>query len=79
MKKEEKVTTVAALAEKFGRARLAILTECVGLPVNDVTELRGQGRIPNREEYARGSCCRGHGVDGAQGASQGTDRCCHWV
>jgi large subunit ribosomal protein L7/L12 len=44
MKKEEKVTTVAALAEKFGRARLAILTECVGLPVNDVTELRKQLR-----------------------------------
>ena len=44
MKKEEKVTTVAALAEKFSRARLAILTECVGLPVNDVTELRKQLR-----------------------------------
>ena len=44
MKKEEKVTTVAALAEKFGRARLAILTECVGLPVNEVTELRKQLR-----------------------------------
>ena len=44
MKKEEKVTTVAALAEKFGRARLAILTECVGLPVNQVTELRKQLR-----------------------------------
>ncbi|MBH0208481.1 MAG: 50S ribosomal protein L7/L12, partial [Nitrospira sp.] len=42
--KEEKVTTVAALAEKFGRARLAILTECVGLPVNEVTELRKQLR-----------------------------------
>ena len=44
MKKEEKVTTVTALAEKFGRARLAILTECVGLPVNEVTELRKQLR-----------------------------------
>jgi large subunit ribosomal protein L7/L12 len=44
MKKEEKVTTVAELAEKFGRARLAILTECVGLPVNEVTELRKQLR-----------------------------------
>ena len=42
MKKEEKVTTVEALAEKFGRARLAILTECVGLLVNEVTELRKQ-------------------------------------
>lgn len=44
MKKEEKVTAVAELAEKFGRARLAILTECVGLPVNQVTELRKQLR-----------------------------------
>lgn len=44
MKKEEKATAVAELAEKFGRARLAILTECVGLPVNQVTELRKQLR-----------------------------------
>jgi large subunit ribosomal protein L7/L12 len=40
MKKEEKATAVAELTEKFGRARLAILTECAGLPVNQVTELR---------------------------------------
>ncbi|MBX3334986.1 MAG: 50S ribosomal protein L10 [Nitrospira sp.] len=44
MKKEEKVTAIAELAERFGRARLAILTECVGLPVNQVTELRKQLR-----------------------------------
>ena len=44
MKKEEKVTAVAELTEKFGRARLAILTECVGLPVNQITELRKQLR-----------------------------------
>lgn len=44
MKKEEKATAVADLTEKFGRARLAILTECVGLPVNQVTELRKQLR-----------------------------------
>ncbi len=44
MKKEAKVTAIAELAEKFGRARLAILTECVGLPVNQVTELRKQLR-----------------------------------
>ncbi len=40
MKKGEKATVVAEIAEKFGRARLAILTECTGLPVNQVTELR---------------------------------------
>jgi large subunit ribosomal protein L7/L12 len=44
MKKEEKVAAVAELTDKFGRARLAILTECVGLPVNEVTELRKQLR-----------------------------------
>jgi len=44
MKKEEKATAVVELTEKFGRARLAILTECVGLPVNQVTELRKQLR-----------------------------------
>jgi len=44
MKKEEKATAIAELSEKFGRARLAILTECVGLPVNHMTELRRQLR-----------------------------------
>jgi len=44
MKKEEKATAVAELTEKFARARLAILTECSGLPVNQVTELRKQLR-----------------------------------
>jgi large subunit ribosomal protein L7/L12 len=44
MKKEEKVAAVAELTEKFSRARLAILTESVGLPVNQVTELRKQLR-----------------------------------
>ena len=44
MKKEEKGTAVAELHEKFSRARLAVLTECSGLPVNQVTELRKQLR-----------------------------------
>ena len=44
MKKEEKATAVAELTEKFSRARLAIVTECAGLPVNHVTELRKQLR-----------------------------------
>lgn len=50
MKKEQKATAVAELTEKFGRARLAILTECVGLSVNQVTELRRQLRGA-RAEY----------------------------
>ena len=44
MKREEKATAVAELTEKFGRARLAIVTESAGLPVNQVTELRKQLR-----------------------------------
>ncbi len=44
MKKDDKVTAVAELNEKFARARLAILTECTGLPVNHLTELRKQLR-----------------------------------
>jgi len=44
MKKEEKAIAIAELTEKFGRARLAILTECAGMPVNQMTELRRQLR-----------------------------------
>ncbi len=44
MKKEDKATAVAELNEKFARARLVILTECTGLPVNHLTELRKQLR-----------------------------------
>lgn len=44
MKKEDKATAVAELREKFSRAKLAIMTECSGLPVNQITELRKQLR-----------------------------------
>jgi large subunit ribosomal protein L7/L12 len=44
MKKDLKAPAVAELAELFGRARIAILTESVGLPVNQVTDLRKQLR-----------------------------------
>lgn len=49
MKREEKAAAVAVLAEKFSRAQLAILTECAGLPVNHVTELRKQLRSAKAE------------------------------
>ena len=49
MKKEEKATAIAELTEKFGRARLAILTECAGMPVNQMTELRRQLREAKAE------------------------------
>lgn len=44
MKKEEKATAIAELHEKFSRAKVAVMTECSGLPVNHVTELRRQLR-----------------------------------
>jgi large subunit ribosomal protein L7/L12 len=44
MKKEDKSTAVAELHEKFSRAKLTVMTECVGLPVNQITELRKQLR-----------------------------------
>lgn len=44
MKKESKATAVADLHERFSRARLAVITECVGMPVNQVTQLRHQLR-----------------------------------
>ena len=42
MKKEEKATAIAELNEKFSRAKLAVMTECSGLEVNHITELRRQ-------------------------------------
>ncbi len=44
MKKEDKTVAVADLHDRFSRARLAILTECVGMPVNEITQLRHQLR-----------------------------------
>jgi large subunit ribosomal protein L7/L12 len=49
MKKDEKAVVVAELNEKFSRARVAILTECTGLPVNQVTELRKRLREAKAE------------------------------
>ena len=40
MKKEQKSVVVSDLHEKFARARLAVVTECGGMPVNQVTALR---------------------------------------
>ncbi len=44
MKKEDKTVAVADLHDRFSRARIAILTECVGMPVNEITQLRHQLR-----------------------------------
>lgn len=42
MKKEDKAMAVADLHERFSKARLAVITECGGMPVNQVTQLRHQ-------------------------------------
>ena len=44
MKKEQKAGVVSDLHEKFSRARLAVVTECGGMPVNQLTQLRRQLR-----------------------------------
>lgn len=49
MKKEAKATAVADLHDRFSRARLAILAECSGMPVNQVTLLRQQLRSAKAE------------------------------
>ena len=49
MKKEDKAAAVAELHDKFSRARLAVMAECSGLPVNHVTELRKQLRSAKAE------------------------------
>ena len=42
MKKEDKAIAVADLHERFSKARFAVVTECGGMPVNQVTQLRHQ-------------------------------------
>ena len=49
MRKEDKAQVIAELHEKFSRARVAVLTECVGLRGNEVSELRRQLRSAKAE------------------------------
>lgn len=49
MKKEQKSVVVSDLHEKFSRARLAVVTECGGMPVNQVTALRHKLRDAQAE------------------------------
>ncbi len=64
MKKEDKATAVAEFAEKFSRARLAILMESAGLPVSHVTELRKQLRAANAEYKVMKNTLAARAVDG---------------
>lgn len=49
MKRDEKASAVAELHEKFSRAKLAVMTECSGVEVNQITELRKQLRAAKAE------------------------------
>ena len=40
MKKTDKTEVVSTLHDRFARARIAIVTECAGMPVNQVNDLR---------------------------------------
>jgi large subunit ribosomal protein L7/L12 len=64
MKKEEKSTAVAELHEKFSRAKLAVMTECSGLPVNQITELRKQLRGVKAEFKVVKNTLAARAVDG---------------
>jgi len=64
MKKEEKSAAVAELHEKFSRAKLAVMTECSGLPVNAITELRKQLRGANAEFKVVKNTLAARAVDG---------------
>ncbi|MBI5777084.1 MAG: 50S ribosomal protein L7/L12 [Nitrospirae bacterium] len=64
MKKEEKAASVAELHEKFSRAKLAVMTECSGLPVNDITELRKQLRGAKAEFRVVKNTLAARAVDG---------------
>ena len=64
MKKEEKSAAVAELHEKFSRAKLAVMTECSGLPVNQITELRKQLRGAKAEFRVVKNTLAARAVDG---------------
>jgi len=49
MRKEKKSQAIAELHDKFSRAKVAVLAECVGLEGNEVTELRRQLRAAKAE------------------------------
>jgi large subunit ribosomal protein L7/L12 len=66
MKKEEKATAIAELNEKFSRAKLAVMTECSGLEVNHITELRRQLRGAKAEFRVVKNTLAARAVDGTQ-------------
>jgi large subunit ribosomal protein L7/L12 len=66
MKKEEKATAIAELNEKFSRAKLAVMTECSGLEVNHITELRRHLRGVKAEFRVVKNTLAARAVEGTQ-------------
>lgn len=64
MKREDKGAVVEQLHEKFSRATVAILTECSGLPVNQISELRKQLRGVQAEYRVVKNTMAARAVDG---------------
>ncbi len=66
MKMVEKATAIAELHEKFSRAKLAVMTECSGLEVKHVTELRRQLRGVKAEFKVMKNTLAARAVEGTQ-------------
>ncbi len=64
MKREEKSAVVEDLHDKFSRAKVAILTECSGLPVNQISELRRKLRSAQAEYRVVKNTMAARAVDG---------------
>ncbi len=64
MKKIDKSEAVATMHERFGRARIAILTECAGMPVNQVNDLRKKLRQANAHMHVMKNTLAARAVDG---------------
>jgi large subunit ribosomal protein L7/L12 len=66
MKKEDKATAIAELHEKFSRAKLAVMTECSGMEVSHITELRRQLRGIKAEFKVVKNTLAARAVEGTQ-------------
>ncbi len=64
MKREDKSAVVDNLREKFSRAKVAILAECSGLPVNQISDLRKQLRNARAEYRVVKNTMAARAVDG---------------
>jgi large subunit ribosomal protein L7/L12 len=64
MKHEEKGAVIEELRGKFSRAKVTILTECMGLPVNQVSELRKRLRSVQAEFRVVKNTMAARAVDG---------------